>query len=159
MEKQYKSIEFDINSDALRELGIDRGKAYREVRVSLLENGFAHRQKSVYNSLYKMSESDVADLIEKMTNEIVWAVAAFDKLDVANITDQHELISFLHLSYKIDDAVWEEGHDIETLDLIKDRPALIEKVKDHMERERERKEEERRIRREQKIKQEHKHKE
>lgn len=66
-------------------------KAYQDIRRFMTDNGFEHRQHSVYISTGKLTTLDVVQLIERLAEAFPWLNGCVDKIDAADIGTQHSL--------------------------------------------------------------------
>lgn len=94
--KYQKSIEFDLDTNGLREYYANYTQAYDDIGRFMRRHGFEHRQGSVYNSMQKILETDIIDLVEDLKNTFPWAETCIKALDVTNISRQHSLLDYLH---------------------------------------------------------------
>ncbi len=94
--KYQKSIEFDLDTNGLREYYASYTQAYDDIGRFMRRHGFEHRQGSVYNSMQKILETDIIDLAEDLRNTFPWAETCIKALDVTNVSRQHSLLSYLH---------------------------------------------------------------
>lgn len=72
--KKLKSIAFDLDTKALQEY-YEKGdwhNAYYDIGNFLAKYKFEHIQGSVYDSTTKFSDSELGDLIEKMSDNLTW---------------------------------------------------------------------------------------
>lgn len=90
--KYYKEITFDLDTTKLQDYYDDYTKAYRDIRRFMEQNGFTHRQGSVYNSVEKLSELKITALCYKLKDTFKWSADCIKALDVANIGHQHSLL-------------------------------------------------------------------
>lgn len=82
--KYQKSIEFDLDTNGLREYYTNYTQAYDDIGRFMRRHGFEHRQGSVYNSMQKILETDIIDLVEDLKNTFPWAETCIKALDVTN---------------------------------------------------------------------------
>ena len=94
--KYYKEIAFDLDTNKLQDYYDDYTRAYKDIRRFMEQNGFTHRQGSVYNSVNKMNDTGVMLLCYKLKDAFEWSVDCIKALDVANIGHQHSLMDILH---------------------------------------------------------------
>lgn len=85
-----KAINFDLNTNEMKQLGI-YPDGYRQLGKSFEKQGFLHRQGSGYISKTKISNSQVIDAIERITEENPWLADCVNKIDVTDIGRQHDL--------------------------------------------------------------------
>lgn len=67
-------------------------KAYADISRFLKQNGFAHRQFSVYTSTGKMTNTDINLLMEDLVMALPWFPQCVTQIDVTNIGPQHSLL-------------------------------------------------------------------
>ncbi|MDR0841810.1 MAG: virulence associated protein D [Acidobacteriota bacterium] len=91
--RRYKAINFDLDTQSLRERFGEKGraKAYSAVRSFMKQHGFEHRQGSGYRSTNTLSDLDIADLMVAMYKQLEWLSACVQKLDVTNIGREYDL--------------------------------------------------------------------
>ncbi|PHU40461.1 hypothetical protein CSX00_06120 [Pseudobutyrivibrio ruminis] len=93
--KHYKSIEFDLDTKKLQEFYKDYRTAYKDIRGFMTKHGYTHRQGSVYNSREKLLETDILVLVDDLKNRFEWASTCIKAFDVANIGQQHSMLTQL----------------------------------------------------------------
>lgn len=102
--KHRKQVAFDLSQKSLAENypkpdGTENPqffkKAYGDISRFMEQNGFEHRQFSVYVSREKLMISDVNLLIEKLAMRMPWLAACINQLDVTDVGRQHSLIETL----------------------------------------------------------------
>ncbi len=65
--KYYKAINFDLDTNKLKEFYPRYQQAYRDLLRFFREKGFSHRQGSGYVSNDKLSSADIVDLTALLT--------------------------------------------------------------------------------------------
>lgn len=93
--KYYKAINFDLDTNKLKEYYPRYQQAYRELLKFFMENGFLHRQGSGYVSKEKMSSADIVDLIGAFQKKFEWSGTCVKKIDVTNVGAQYDLTALL----------------------------------------------------------------
>ena len=100
--KYYKSIDFDLDTVKLSSYYKDYRYAYRDIAKFMDKHRFFHRQGSVYNSIDKLSESNIIDLVDDLMDTFEWAADCIKAFDVTNIGEQHSML----------DQIKSSGNDI-----------------------------------------------
>lgn len=59
------------------------------------ENGFEHRQFSVYVSTDRLTNTDISILMDNLAEEMPWLTLCVNQIDVTNIGVQHSLLKTL----------------------------------------------------------------
>lgn len=59
------------------------------------ENGFEHRQFSVYVSTDRLTNIDISILMDNLAKEMPWLTLCVNQIDVTNIGVQHSLLKTL----------------------------------------------------------------
>lgn len=90
--KYIRSIEFDLDTNKLKDYYNDYTKAYKDLGRFMHKNGFIHRQGSVYNSIEKLSDQDIILLTDMIRNTFDWAQTCIKALDVTDIKQFHDLL-------------------------------------------------------------------
>lgn len=93
--KYYKSIDYDLDTKGLQEYYPDYRTAYKALGKFMKQHGFIHRQYSVYNSVNKLSELDIIDLVDDLKHTFPWAATCINEFDVTNISNQHSMLTQL----------------------------------------------------------------
>lgn len=70
-------------------------KAYKDIRLFMEENGFEHRQYSVYASTKNLTAYDVAGLMEQLARKMPWLYSCVNEIDVTDIGEQHSIKEIL----------------------------------------------------------------
>jgi virulence-associated protein VapD len=96
--KHFKSIEFDLDTNRLQEFYKDYRTAYRDIRSFMEKHGYSHRQGSVYNSNEKLLETDILVLVDELKDRFEWAPTCIKAFDVANIGQQHSMLTQIQAS-------------------------------------------------------------
>ena len=92
-QKRRKSINFDLDTAALRSLFGEPGrrKAYSDVGRFLKKNGFEHRQGSGYQSMGALTEAEINDIVVDLYETLPWLLDVVQKLDVTNIGVNYDM--------------------------------------------------------------------
>ena len=92
--KNRRAIHFDLKEAKLKEFypKKDYKQAYRDISVFMNNNGFTHRQWSVYFSEKPLSFADLTDIMDKMWTEFPWLEKCATKFDVTNIGKTFDLL-------------------------------------------------------------------
>lgn len=86
--------------------------AYNDIRSFMENNGFEHRQGSVYDSVNKLTRTEVHSLVEKMARTMPWLYKCINKMDLTVVqTAEQDLTGF------IKDATLDYLQHIEKLDV------------------------------------------
>ena len=93
--KYYKAINFDLDTNQLKEYYPRYQQAYKDLLKFFKEKGFLHRQGSGYVSKMKMSSADIVDLIGDFQKKFLWSATCVKKIDVTNIGAQYDLTALL----------------------------------------------------------------
>jgi virulence-associated protein VapD len=87
-----KEIAFDLDTKALEKFYRSPSSAYQAIRTVLEHHGFSHRQGSVYNSNFPMSDIQVATVIDTLCKKLPWLAECANAIDVTNIGSTHNLL-------------------------------------------------------------------
>ncbi len=96
-----KQITFDLSDRRLRkyypryEATLNpqyHKKAWRDIAGFMYENGFIHRQYSVYISTSKLTSIEINTLIKSMVEDMQWLSECLIVIDVTDIGEQFELM-------------------------------------------------------------------
>lgn len=99
-----KQIAFDLSQRALAEHYPKPAgsinpqfykKAYGDIAHFMEQNGFEHRQFSVYTSTEKISDAKVTILMSDIAKEMPWLSECVNQIDVTNIGKQYSLLDTL----------------------------------------------------------------
>lgn len=93
--KYYKAINFDLDTNALKEYYPRYQQAYSDLLKFFRTHDFSHRQGSGYVSNQKLSSADIIDLISLMLEKFNWAQTCIKKIDVTNVGAQYDLTPLL----------------------------------------------------------------
>ena len=93
--KYYKAINFDLDTNKLKEYYPRYQQAYKELLRFFVTHDFMHRQGSGYVSKNKMTSADIVDIIDEMRKSFSWCASCVKKLDVTNIGAQYDLTELL----------------------------------------------------------------
>ena len=91
---KYKAINFDLDTRKMRQHK-KYPVGYTEIKRSLLQLGFTHRQWSGYVSKSKLVSSDVIEVVEKLVKAHPWLSDCANKFDVTDIGKQFDLIKLV----------------------------------------------------------------
>ncbi|MDE6014231.1 MAG: hypothetical protein K2H41_00830 [Acetatifactor sp.] len=95
-----KQITFDLSQDALAknyprpQFSINPKfykKAYKDISRFMKEEGFEHRQYSVYDSREKMTSFDITEMLERLAKRMPWLYPCVNDIDVTIIGKQHSV--------------------------------------------------------------------
>ena len=89
-----KAINFDLDTKVMKEQGL-YPKGYKLLKKSLKELGFKHRQGSGYVSNDKLDSESINNIIVSVLKENSWIVDCAKKVDVTDISRQHDLIDII----------------------------------------------------------------
>ena len=94
VQRRYKAINFDLDTIKLRQFFGEKGrrKAYSQIGVFLLRNGFEHKQWSGYVSLNPMSYAEVYDIVFKMIDQLYWLPACVNQFDATNVMAETDML-------------------------------------------------------------------
>ncbi len=95
--KYYKAINFDLDTNRLKEYYPRYQQAYSDLLSFFKANGFIHRQGSGYVSKEKMTSADIVDLIGSFQKKFEWSGTCVKKIDVTNVGAQYDLTALLSL--------------------------------------------------------------
>ena len=73
-------------------------KAYSDISRFMKQNGFEHRQFSVYTSIEKITNTDINLLMDSLAEKMPWLILCVKQIDVTNIGVQHRLLHTLEIS-------------------------------------------------------------
>ena len=96
--KRYKALYFDIRiKDLEQHYSLKNPKgAYRKIKSFLIANKFFHVQYSGYHSLYKTTDLEIFELIDKMKIALPWLKLCVNHFEVTNIGGNYNLIPLFH---------------------------------------------------------------
>ncbi|MCD8326897.1 MAG: hypothetical protein LUC90_09545 [Lachnospiraceae bacterium] len=98
----HKQITFDLSDRSLKEFYPRHKvalnpqyykKAWRDISSFMYENGFAHRQYSVYISIAQLTSIEINALIKSMVENMPWLHKCLIVIDVTDIGEQFELMT------------------------------------------------------------------
>lgn len=87
----YKAINFDLDTNKLKNYYERYQQAYADLLSFFKQNGFSHRQGSGYVSNEILMSADIIDLIGKLKSTFSWSETCIKKIDVTNIGTQYDL--------------------------------------------------------------------
>lgn len=93
--RQFKALNFDCDTKKMKEKGV-YPSGYAEIGDCLRQLGFEHRQGSGYISYNELTETEVAEIVEQLVDEISWFPYCIKKMDVTDIGEQHDLIPLIN---------------------------------------------------------------
>lgn len=105
MERKYfKALNFDLDTHQLQEHypGTSYRQAYDDLRKFFKQHEFSHRQGSGYISDMKLGTADIYDLMDELSQQLPWIGICANKIDVTNISRQHDLTELLKAAEAID---------------------------------------------------------
>ncbi|MEF9983466.1 MAG: VapD family protein [Oscillospiraceae bacterium] len=70
-------------------------RAYSDISQFMKQNGFEHRQFSVYTSIEKITNTDINLLMDSLAEKMPWLALCVNQIDVTNIGSQHSLLHTL----------------------------------------------------------------
>ncbi len=93
-----KAINFDMDTKKLKEKGFEHlSTPYSLVKNFMINNNFIHQQGSGYVSQKQMNKKEILKIINKMKNELPWAIGCFSDIVVSNIDEkQFNLTSYFN---------------------------------------------------------------
>lgn len=91
--KYFKMIAFDLDTNRLKDYYDDYTKAYKDIRHFMEQNGFTHRQGSVYDSIQKIDDGDIAFLCIDLKDTFEWTKDCIKSFNVTNIGHQYDMIN------------------------------------------------------------------
>ncbi|MGN0764872.1 MAG: hypothetical protein ACI4MO_00110 [Christensenellales bacterium] len=101
---KYKAINFDLDTRKMRQHK-KYPVGYTEIKRSLLQLGFTHRQWSGYTSKSKLVSSEVIEIVEKLVKAHPWLSDCANKFDVTDIGKQFDLMDVVRNEKKqVDDT-------------------------------------------------------
>lgn len=98
MNRAGKEFTFDLDTNKLKEILGEKSytKAYNELfDFFCRDNGFEHRQGSVYCTKKLMNDYDVWRLSCELQEKCPWIASAITRMDVANIGTTHEITDWV----------------------------------------------------------------
>lgn len=84
MKRQYRAVNFDLDTKAMLEVLGSRTKGYALIKKSMKEFGFVHRQGSGYRSIRPLNRDEIVAFVKKIGISNPWladCVKAFDVTD------------------------------------------------------------------------------
>ena len=95
MSLSRKAINFDLSTNELKKRFSNTAEAYNQIKGFMLQNGFEHRQYSVYTSNEVMDEKQIDLLAKRLSRQFPWLPDCVQKFDVTDIGEQHDLTHLL----------------------------------------------------------------
>ncbi|KQT82207.1 virulence factor [Aurantimonas sp. Leaf443] len=91
------AIAFDFDTEILERLYPNPSwrNAYSDVRTFLEENGFEHRQGSVYFGDPELSAPECIAIVEDMADEFAWFTASLKDIRMLRIEENNDLMVVL----------------------------------------------------------------
>jgi virulence-associated protein VapD len=105
MIKNRKQITFDLSDENLKQYYPKpshthnpkyHNKAWKDIANFMSNNGFEHRQRSVYASYNPMTNAEVLALIDSMVEKMPWLDKCLNAIDITDIGKQHSLMQVIH---------------------------------------------------------------
>lgn len=95
--KQFKALYFDLYVSELKKHypGKNYLSAYADIKRYLLKHDFTHEQWSGYHSVGKMTDLEIFDLVQNMSEVFPWFAKCINHFDVTNIGKNHNLVDIL----------------------------------------------------------------
>ncbi|MEG0614123.1 MAG: VapD family protein [Oscillospiraceae bacterium] len=99
-----KSIDFDLKQELLKQYyprpkhslnPFYYKKAYADIKNFFTQNGFKHRQGSVYVSNDKLTIYDIQNIIDKAAEKLPWLDKCVAEIDVTDIGKTHSIKELL----------------------------------------------------------------
>ncbi len=84
--KYYKSLNFDFDTAKLEQFAGSKTKPYYELRRTMKELGFEHRQGSGYVSKEKINFTNILDIVKNLYERHEWFPNCVKRFDVTNIS-------------------------------------------------------------------------
>ncbi|MDE6884705.1 MAG: hypothetical protein K2P32_02915 [Clostridia bacterium] len=86
-----KAINFDLDTTKMKSLDV-YPNGYKQIKKTLKDCGFIHRQGSGYVSKNEIIQADVMDTVMTLVDKHSWFVDCVNKLDVTDVGKQYDLI-------------------------------------------------------------------
>lgn len=98
--KRYKALYFDIRIKDLEQhySSCNPKGAYRKIKNFLIANRFSHEQYSGYHSLYKTTDLEIFELIDRMKGVFPWLKYCINHFEVTNIGSNYDLMPLFDIS-------------------------------------------------------------
>ena len=95
--KQYKALYFDLYINELKKNYPRKNHlgAYGDIKRYLLRHDFTHEQWSGYHSVNKMTDLEIFDLVQDMSEVLPWFSACVNHFEVTNIGTNYNLVDIL----------------------------------------------------------------
>jgi virulence-associated protein VapD len=95
--RRYKAINFDLNSNRLREIFGEKGrrKAYARIGEFLAKEGYTHRQWSGYVSQQPKSNLEVFYSIDSLARQCQWLDHCVSRFDITNVTNESDMLEVI----------------------------------------------------------------
>ena len=95
--RQFKALYFDLCTSQLKMYypGKNYLDAYAEIRDYLLKRDFTHNPWSGYRSADKMTDLEIFDLMQDLSEAFVWFPKCVEHFEVANVGTKHNLMDIL----------------------------------------------------------------
>jgi virulence-associated protein VapD len=95
--RQYKSINFDLSTERLREVfgGDGRRKAYAQIQRFLMRNGFDHRQWSGYITKERRLYLDIYVIIDALVLRCSWLPGCVNRFDITDFMAQSDACEYI----------------------------------------------------------------
>lgn len=108
MRKEYRAVNFDLNTDAMQQVLGSKTKGYGLIKKSMENLGFEHRQGSGYRSLEPMTRAEAETFTHNLGRENPWLADCVKTFDITNsgIAD-YDFTDILR------NAAYEAAHDVD----------------------------------------------
>jgi virulence-associated protein VapD len=95
--RQYKSINFDLSTERLREVFGEGGrrKAYAQIQRFLERNGFDHRQWSGYITKERRLYLDIYVIIDALVIHCSWLPGCVNRFDITDFMGQSDAYDYI----------------------------------------------------------------
>ena len=94
--QSFKAINFDLDTNKLKEKFENYTQAYNDVRKAFHKQGFEHRQGSGYVSDHPVTNLDVYVCVINIMIELNWLPNCVKKFDVTDIGDTYDMTDIIH---------------------------------------------------------------
>ena len=95
--KQFKALYFDLYVSELKKNypGKNYLGAYGDIKRYLLKRDFTHEQWSGYHSKDKMTDLELFDLVQDLSDALPWFSMCINHFEVTNIGTNYNLVDIL----------------------------------------------------------------
>ncbi len=94
--QSFKAINFDLDTNKLKEKFENYTQAYNDVRKAFHKQGFEHRQGSGYVSDHPVTNLDVYVCVINIMIDLNWLPDCVKKFDVTDIGDTYDMTDVIH---------------------------------------------------------------